>query len=117
MFVRNPYYYVVDPAGNQLPYIDRVQFEFVNNTILPISAANGDASMQDRGLRFKDYTELMSRRAKQQHPRPAMVRREPIRLDDQPQSQSPNSTRPAGHEMEMQLLADKRFRQAVFTGD
>ena len=26
VFVRNPYYYVVDPAGNQLPYIDRVLY-------------------------------------------------------------------------------------------
>jgi peptide/nickel transport system substrate-binding protein len=28
---RNPYYYVVDSAGNQLPYIDRVDVTFVEN--------------------------------------------------------------------------------------
>ena len=26
-FERNPYYYGVDPVGNQLPYIDRIQMQ------------------------------------------------------------------------------------------
>jgi ABC-type transport system substrate-binding protein len=27
VYVRNPYYFAVDPQGNQLPYIDRLQFD------------------------------------------------------------------------------------------
>src|SRR5205823_14485001 len=63
VFVRNPYYFAVDTAGNQLPYIDRIQFQTQDPSLLPITAANGGASMQDRLISFRDYTELMSRRA------------------------------------------------------
>ncbi len=62
VLVRNPYYFAVDTAGNQLPYIDRVQVDVVDPQMLAVQAANGAASMQDRGVTFKDYTELMSRR-------------------------------------------------------
>lgn len=62
VFVRNPYYFVVDEAGNQLPYIDRLQFDVQDGRLLAMSAANGAVSMQGRHVRFNDYTELMSRR-------------------------------------------------------
>ena len=62
MFVRNAYYFAVDPAGNQLPYVDRLQFDVQDGKLLALSAANGGASMQARHLSFGDYTELMSRR-------------------------------------------------------
>jgi ABC-type dipeptide/oligopeptide/nickel transport system permease component/ABC-type transport system substrate-binding protein len=61
VFVRNPYYYAVDTAGNQLPYIDRLQFTVQDLKLIPLTAANGGASMQDRHLRFSDYTELITR--------------------------------------------------------
>lgn len=55
--IRNPYYFAVDPAGNQLPYIDL----FINdkqpqksNRILQLSA--GTPSFQVRDLDFQDYT-------------------------------------------------------------
>lgn len=32
VFVRNPYYYKVDTAGNQLPYIDRIETEIISDT-------------------------------------------------------------------------------------
>ncbi len=62
VFVRNPYYYVVDSQGNQLPYIDRVQFDVQSESMLGLTAANGGVSMQARHIRFEQYTELMSRR-------------------------------------------------------
>jgi len=61
-FVRNPYYFAVDPEGNQLPYIDRVLFELKSPKLIPIAAANGSVSMQARHLRFEDYTLLMENR-------------------------------------------------------
>lgn len=61
VFVRNPYYFAVDPAGNQLPYIDRVQFEMQDPKMLALSATNGKMSMQARHLKFENYTELKSR--------------------------------------------------------
>ena len=63
VFVRNPYYFVVDTAGNQLPYMDRMQFDVQDNKLLAVSAANGGVSMQGRFIRFSDYTELTSRSA------------------------------------------------------
>jgi peptide/nickel transport system substrate-binding protein len=48
---RNPYYWKVDPAGNQLPYIDRVHVALVENTeAVAVMAASGRLDMQQRGL-------------------------------------------------------------------
>jgi ABC-type transport system substrate-binding protein len=52
VFVRNPYYFVVDEAGNQLPYVDRVQFDVQDGKQIPISAANGMLTMQMRHINF-----------------------------------------------------------------
>src|SRR5205814_6582777 len=35
VFERNPYYYRVDGAGHQLPYIDRVVFSIADSKIIP----------------------------------------------------------------------------------
>ncbi len=64
-YVRNPYYWVVDEAGNQLPYIDRVQFEIRNPRLIPNLVSSGMVSMQTRHLRFDDYTLYMSERERQ----------------------------------------------------
>jgi ABC-type transport system substrate-binding protein len=43
VFERNPYYWKVDTAGNQLPYIDRVSFEVAqDNEVLLLKGLNGD---------------------------------------------------------------------------
>jgi ABC-type transport system substrate-binding protein len=48
---RNPYYFKVDPDGNQLPYIDRVVYEVVQSAdVLLLKALNGEIDMQDRNL-------------------------------------------------------------------
>ena len=47
---RNPYYWKVDPAGNQLPYINTVVFGVVNNLDEAVNRAiNGDIDMQNLG--------------------------------------------------------------------
>ena len=63
-FVRNPYYFAVDPAGNQLPYVDRVMFEVRSSKIIPSFATSGALTMQSRYIQFADYTMLMSERAR-----------------------------------------------------
>jgi ABC-type dipeptide/oligopeptide/nickel transport system permease component/ABC-type transport system substrate-binding protein len=112
-FVRNPYYFVVDEAGNQLPYIDRLQFDVVDGKMLALRAANGGVSMQTRHIRFADYTELMSRRE---------IANTRV-LHWYPGSRStfvinPNLNRrvnPAEPQTrwKAELLGDKRFRQAL----
>ena len=55
---RNPYYHRVDPEGTQLPYIDRVTLDVVNDKLIPVKTAAGDTDLQARGLVFKDVTFL-----------------------------------------------------------
>jgi peptide/nickel transport system substrate-binding protein len=52
---RNPYYLAVDPAGNQLPYIDRVRHEVVEDIeLLNLKAIAGAIDMQFRHLSWEN---------------------------------------------------------------
>jgi ABC-type dipeptide/oligopeptide/nickel transport system permease component/ABC-type transport system substrate-binding protein len=113
VYVRNPYYYAVDPEGNQLPYIDRVQFEVKNAQMLPLSFTSGEVTMQGRHVSYDNYTELMSRQAEGKyrllHWYPAtrsswVINPNQNRWVDPEQPATANKAR---------LLADKRFRQAL----
>jgi peptide/nickel transport system substrate-binding protein len=53
---RNPYYYKVDPEGNQLPYLDNIQFDIVENAdLLNLKAVAGEVDMQFRHLLWNNY--------------------------------------------------------------
>ncbi|EWY40628.1 peptide ABC transporter substrate-binding protein [Skermanella stibiiresistens SB22] len=58
VFVRNPYYHRIDPAGNQLPYIDRLLVQIADGKIIPAKAGAGEADLQARYIRFDNYTFL-----------------------------------------------------------
>src|SRR5215212_648017 len=58
VFERNPYYYRVDGAGHQLPYIDRVVFSIASNKIIPAKTGAGESDLQARYLTFDNYTFL-----------------------------------------------------------
>ena len=46
---RNPFYWKVDAEGNQLPYLDRVVYDLVENVeVALLKALNGEVSMQDQ---------------------------------------------------------------------
>ena len=50
-FERNPYYYAVDPAGNQLPYMDKVVLTLAENLeVLNLRAIAGDFTIQGRHI-------------------------------------------------------------------
>jgi peptide/nickel transport system substrate-binding protein len=50
-FDRNPYYFKVDPAGNQLPYIDKLQISVNGDTqTLVLKVVNGEIDYQDRHI-------------------------------------------------------------------
>ena len=66
-FVRNPYYFAVDTAGNQLPYVDRLLFHVKSQQMLPLAAANGEITMQARHIKFQYYSLLMSGRKANQY--------------------------------------------------
>jgi peptide/nickel transport system substrate-binding protein len=58
VFERNPYYYRVDGAGHQLPYIDRIIFTIADPKIIPAKTGTGQSDLQARYLSFNDYTFL-----------------------------------------------------------
>ena len=58
IFERNPYYYRVDEAGQQLPYIDRVIMSIADSKIIPAKTGAGESDLQARYLRFDNYTFL-----------------------------------------------------------
>lgn len=48
---RNPYYWKVDPQGQQLPYLDRVIFEVIDNVeVMRLQAMAGDIDFQIRHM-------------------------------------------------------------------
>ena len=58
VLVRNPYFHRVDPAGRQLPYIDRVVVNITDDKLIPAKTGAGDVDLQARYLRFDNYTFL-----------------------------------------------------------
>jgi peptide/nickel transport system substrate-binding protein len=60
---RNPHFHRIDAAGQQLPYIDRVALEVVDEKLIPVKTGAGETDLQARGLAFKDTTFLMQAEA------------------------------------------------------
>jgi peptide/nickel transport system substrate-binding protein len=57
---RNPYYIGVDPAGNQLPYIDEVRFtQYLDRKTLNLAAVEGKIDMQGRHIDMNNYPVLV----------------------------------------------------------
>ena len=62
---RNPYFIGVDPAGNQLPYIDEVRFTyFADPQALNRAAIAGDFDMQERHILMTSYPALKEQEQK-----------------------------------------------------
>ncbi|MBC7321188.1 ABC transporter substrate-binding protein [bacterium] len=62
---RNPYYWKIDPVGNQLPYIDRINSMLVTTTqMITIKAIAGEIDLQVRNVLWTDYPVLMENREK-----------------------------------------------------
>jgi len=48
---RNPYYWKVDPDGNQLPYLDGIFYDYIEDmNVLALKAAAGEIEMMDRHI-------------------------------------------------------------------
>ena len=56
---RNPYYWAVDPEGHQLPYIDRIAMQLMENLeVLNLKALAGEIDMQHRHIQLAKYPVL-----------------------------------------------------------
>ncbi len=61
---RNPYYFAVDPDGNQLPYIDEVRFTFfADKEALNLAAVAGEIDLQGRHINMAAYPVLKENEA------------------------------------------------------
>ena len=54
--MRNPYYWKVDPAGNQLPYVDHIQAQIVDGETYHLKIIAGEADFAVLGTRFDNFT-------------------------------------------------------------
>ena len=61
---RNPYFWKTDPDGRQLPYIDRIQVQVLDQSVLDLRAANGDLDFQGSFLGYNS-SEVFLRNAEQ----------------------------------------------------
>lgn len=60
VFERNPYYHRVDEKGQQLPYADRFIFAVTTSNLIAAKAGLGEADLQARWLKLRDYTFLQN---------------------------------------------------------
>ncbi|MFW5981115.1 MAG: ABC transporter substrate-binding protein, partial [bacterium] len=59
-FERNPYYWQVDPEGNQLPYIDEVRFTLIEEGDMSVmQAVSGELDFQSRHLPIDELPTLV----------------------------------------------------------
>ncbi len=67
LFARNPYYWKVDPSGNQLPYIDRITLDILNNETINMRAIQGGIGKQMRHLEFTNLPLFLERRERENY--------------------------------------------------
>lgn len=61
IYERNPYYFKVDSAGNQLPYTDRLQFTIIQDTqVLLLKFINGEIDLLGRYAQVSMFSTLKS---------------------------------------------------------
>ena len=108
-FERNPYYWKVDVAGNQLPYIDRQAIDIVENAEIQLMRAlSGEVDMQYRhiGETMANYPLLAENREKGGY---RLVRAIPAEMNMMTISFNLNHKDPVLRN----IFNDKRFRIAM----
>ena len=57
-YIANPYYFKVDSAGNQLPYIDRQHERFLDQELFVLSVLNGEVDYKSQTVGLSNYPVL-----------------------------------------------------------
>lgn len=63
-FIANPYYFKIDTAGNQLPYIDRHHERFIDQELFPLAIANGEVDQKAQNVGLSNYPFLKENEVK-----------------------------------------------------
>jgi peptide/nickel transport system substrate-binding protein len=64
VFVANPYYFKVDTAGRQLPYIDRHEERFVGLDLMVLAVLNGEVDEKAQNLGLENFSVFKENEAK-----------------------------------------------------
>ncbi len=113
MAVRNPYYFCVDEAGNQLPYMDQILSDKCSQDLVAIKAAGGAATLQSRYLSYDQYTYLMDQRERGNYQLYHWYSGDRSWFVLQPNLNRRTSPDHPDWQKKRDLMADKRFRQAL----
>ncbi|MEO1000186.1 MAG: ABC transporter substrate-binding protein, partial [Pseudomonadota bacterium] len=62
VLARNPYYHRIDAEGQQLPYIDGIDYTIAAGGLIPTKVTLGEADLQVRALSFADAPVLLQSR-------------------------------------------------------
>ena len=110
---RNPYYYAIDTAGQQLPYIDRIVMTLAEDTeILNLRAIAGEYDLQERHIDLGKLPVIIENQKKGNYT---------VRLDtaqngsdthpaDQPELQGRSGDRQVAHQRRFPARAVARHR-------
>jgi peptide/nickel transport system substrate-binding protein len=109
VFERNPYFHRVDQTGAQLPYIGRIYLNIVEPSIIAAKTGSGESDLQQRYLRFEDYTFLKAGEEKNNYSVRLWVSGVGSAMALYPNL---NSTDPVWRD----LMRDVRFRRALSLG-
>lgn len=63
-FIANPYYFKVDTAGNQLPYIDRQHERFLDKEVCTLEVINGNIDQKSQEVDLSNYSIFKSNEKK-----------------------------------------------------
>lgn len=108
--VRNPYYWKVDPKGNQLPYIDQIAYASVfDNNVLNLKAMNGEADFQTLYIDAGNYVLFMT--ARDQAPDP--LHRYRVHVENSTNIIAIYLNQHSRNEVMRPILQDRRFRIAL----
>jgi peptide/nickel transport system substrate-binding protein len=64
VFVANPYYFKIDTAGHQLPYIDRQEERFLGTDLMVLAVLNGEVDEKAQGLPLESFSVFKENEAK-----------------------------------------------------
>ena len=112
-YIRNPYYFAVDTCGNQLPYIDRIQLEGVDQLMMPMSVSSGRATMQFRYIRFENFAEYIALAEQNNYSVRGWLAGSRSEWLISPNLNRLITTADKTSAIKAKLLSDKEFRQAL----
>jgi peptide/nickel transport system substrate-binding protein len=108
VFERNPYYYKVDTEGNQLPYIDTIRMQAVEDRqMITMKTVAGELTLQGRNIGFGDIALFMQSREQGDYRVIKAMAEHPLGVTIFPNQNL------VGDDVMKGLIQDIRFRKAL----